>query len=116
MFHNTDRKEGELYKDYDVLVHMAVEKDMLWLGSLESLNERGRQHYVLANHGERIEKKYTRSFDTAVDTFRNHLNYAHHAGVVYFSIDKRKDAWYVKGYPIRCLKSLESDKKHKFYK
>lgn len=78
---------------------MAVEKDMLWLGSLEDLNRRRKQQYVIAQ--ERIDKAYKGTFDHAVDEFRNHLNFAHHAGVVYFSLDKRKETWYVKGYPIK---------------
>jgi len=76
-----------------------VAQDMLWLGSLDALNARGRTQYVLAQ--ERFDRKYRGTLDHAIDEFRESLNRAHHAGVVYFSVAKREDTWYVKGYPVR---------------
>ena len=78
---------------------MAVENDMLWLGSLESLNERTKAQYVVVR--ERFDKEYRGTLDDAMAEFRDSLNRAHHAGVVYFCIKKHEDVWYVKGYPVR---------------
>ncbi len=78
---------------------MAVGKDMLWLGSVDALNARGRTQYVLAQ--ERIDKEYAGTFDRAVNEFCRYLTIAHHEGVAYFSIEKQEDKWYVKGYPVK---------------
>ena len=78
---------------------MAVAPDMLWLGSLTSVSARDRQAYACA--GPRVDKEYAGTLENAVEQYCDHLRRARYEGAVYFSMEKRKDVWYVKGYPFK---------------
>jgi hypothetical protein len=77
-------------------------RDYLWLGDLESLNERelstGAQ---FCQDERRLVRRYSLgSLDNAIKTHVNELIARGYAGAVFFNAKKVGQAYFLKGHPV----------------